>query len=599
MLKPLVKSLVANGIGIKPHESRPGKFHGNVPDSRSRGLVCQPGRKAVVHANNVPLLSHAYTILSMSRHEAYGGNRTRVLSSIRMTAKWMQRCGVGTLDLLGGYNLVIAIGLVERLESWNKDKARSEGRRETKGRNAGGANQASRAVSTAPAVSQPHNKRPAVKTDYDNISRARGIQGVLESLLEDDGTDFADANKAFMAARKSFSEAQYEDVAPFFELNMNIDNPFEDWNDLDVPQVLLPTSVLREVCTCALQSHVIPGSASDAAFLAGTLVCFFGGILRDKLEQHLPGTALSSGGREIFCREERLLFVRELKHDVGAKFTEAPAQVLCEFFAAWHLNRRYNKDVPVDHLVPVRACLYDASSAYFIGYDGSQFSRHVVASPAKPATIEEHVLSSLEITQYTFGVLLEGYAEAIQLYGKRSISRGRAGDATARGSHRTVVVNPQSPWTEAVNLGLKSTLCFQRAHQIQSDIAAERGLQLLQERWCFPILHLRILKGPDIETHHGSTPADLREDPDPTWEPQVPENILSLNFKEVTLHIRESWEAATNSPAVDPFDRLSHYAANGLKDDQLKEIGRILCPLDAGLFTNKLSESQEDGLWIL
>ncbi|KAJ6530361.1 hypothetical protein DFH09DRAFT_1411186 [Mycena vulgaris] len=522
-------------------------------------------------------------------------------------------------------NLVVAIGLVEKLESWNKDKIRSEGRREANGGRwehapvhiNGRSKQAARA---APAVSQPHNKRPAVKTDYDSISWARGIQGVLESLLEDDGTDFADANKAFMAARKSFSEAQYEDVAPFFELNMNIDDPFKDWNDLDVPQ-----------------SHVSPGSASDAAFLAGTLqtlVCLFAGILRDKPEQHLPGTALSSGGREIFCREERLLFVRELKHDVGAKFTEALAQVLCELFAAWHLNRRYNKDVLVDHLGPVRACLCDASSAYFIGYDGSQFSRHVVASPAKWATVEEHVLSSLEIAQYTFGVLLEGYAEAIQLYGKRSISRGKAGDATARGSHRTAVVNPQPPlmsrsferestqgWTEAVNLGLKSSLCFQHAHQIQSNVAAERGLQLLQDSldaWpkkSTPLLLPSTIEGlcDSIMARHQQT---LREDPDPTWEPQVPENILSLNFKEdlrqqavdrfwkllnFSPGIRESWEAATDVAAADPFDTLSHYAVHGLSDVDLKEIIRkgILSQLQAGIFAQRLSMSQEDGLWTL
>ncbi|KAJ7919612.1 hypothetical protein B0H13DRAFT_2656670 [Mycena leptocephala] len=143
--------------------------------------------------------------------------------------------------------------------------------------------------------------------------REREIEGVLQALQEDYGPTFADSNKAFMAARKPFSDAEYEEVAAFFNLNVNTGDPFEGWIELDVPQMLLPKSVLREVGIRCLQSHVSPCAASDlkneagtAGFLAGplqTLNCLFGGIRTARPKQHLPETVLSSGGRvegEIF-----------------------------------------------------------------------------------------------------------------------------------------------------------------------------------------------------------------------------------------------------------------------------------------------------------
>ena len=44
---------------------------------------------------------------------------------------------------------------------------------------------------------------------------------------------------------------------------------------------------------------------------------------------------MSSGGRvetEVFCHEELLLFVRELKYNLGVKLSKAVDQVMCELF---------------------------------------------------------------------------------------------------------------------------------------------------------------------------------------------------------------------------------------------------------------------------
>ncbi|KAJ6577586.1 hypothetical protein B0H19DRAFT_563927 [Mycena capillaripes] len=376
-----------------------------------------------------------------------------------------------------------------------------------------------------------------------------------------------------MATRKPFSDARYEEVAIFFDLELNPDDPFEGWEDLIVPEVLLPSSVLTEICLRALQSNVSPGpptgfknEAATAAFLAGpfqTLVCLFGGILRDRPEQHISGTELSSGGRiegEIFCQEKLLLFVKELKHDVKVKFAKALAQVLCELFAAWHFNRRYNKDV--EDILPVRACLCDAVNAYFISYDGNRFTRHVAERPRAGASISDQVLVTLSNANYTFGILLEGYLHAVTMSEKRSVSRGKAGDKRKRGSERkVVVVKPPSMssldrestegWGEAVEWGGKSLSCFRRAHTVKSDNRAEEGLQLLFKSisaWPTssknPRLFPHKLKNlcADVIARHVQTL--VADDPEPSWEPQMSEIGLPESEKSepeaIRLHLFSS-----------------------------------------------------------
>jgi hypothetical protein len=65
-------------------------------------------------------------------------------------------------------------------------------------------------------------------------------------------------------------------------------------------------------------------------------VCLFGGVLRDRPEKSVPGTDLSSGGKvegEVFCKDQMLIFLRELKHRLGGKeFADYVAQVICQIY---------------------------------------------------------------------------------------------------------------------------------------------------------------------------------------------------------------------------------------------------------------------------
>lgn len=128
-----------------------------------------------------------------------------------------------------------------------------------------------------------NTKRTIEEKGYDSIHREREIEGVLQALQEDYGSTFADSNKAFMAARKSFSDAEYEEAAAFFNLNVNTGDPFEGWIELEVPQVLLPKSVLREVGIRCLQSQVSPCAASDLKNEAGTAGFLAGVSIRSLL----------------------------------------------------------------------------------------------------------------------------------------------------------------------------------------------------------------------------------------------------------------------------------------------------------------------------
>lgn len=202
--------------------------------------------------------------------------------------------------------------------------------------------------------------------------------------------------------------------------------------------------------------------------------------------------------------------------------------------AVWHLNRRSNQDITPDKLVPVHACLCDAVDAHFLSFDGVEFRKRSFqhATPPVKGTkrVEEYVYESLNgifseaisvdntnilgpVFQYTFALLLEGYYNAVKLYYNRSIKRGQTGDVSAqpyfmhysvshrfqmgaRGSHRTVNVNPIPPsmrraidrltnqgWHTTYRLAFESRAFFQRAHIIKSDEPADKGLKLLFERY--------------------------------------------------------------------------------------------------------------------
>jgi hypothetical protein len=62
----------------------------------------------------------------------------------------------------------------------------------------------------------------------------------------------------------------------------------------------------------------------------------FGSVLRNRPEKSVPGTDLSSGGKvegEVFCKDQMLIFLQELKHRLGEKeFADYVAQVICEIY---------------------------------------------------------------------------------------------------------------------------------------------------------------------------------------------------------------------------------------------------------------------------
>ncbi|KAF8151964.1 hypothetical protein K438DRAFT_1864847 [Mycena galopus ATCC 62051] len=364
-------------------------------------------------------------------------------------------------------------------------------------------------------------------------ARKKGVRGILAALKDESGADFEDAYKAFMAAGRSFSQSKYDEVMGFF----GIADALEEWKALDVPDVLLPTSVIDELTKRAILAHVSPGPPSVLKNEAAT-AAFLGEPYRNR----------------IFGREQALLFDRELKLEVDANFHDGVAQVSAELYASWHANRRTNKDIARKCLIPVRACLCDARNYYFIGFNG-QFSQRTFRIPTT-ASLKKHVDMTLKISCFAFSILLDGYNHAIRMYGQRSIRRGEIGDTAERGSGRAVYTPPQPPamirsierdstkdWEKAVKLGAQSSSWLHRAHQIDSQTAAEKGLNFLyasvsawpatsrmSKGWPEPLLpaDVAVLHDELMQKHQ----ARLKEDLDPNWDPQIPDDLLRRNLQD-------------------------------------------------------------------
>ncbi|KAJ7643063.1 hypothetical protein DFH06DRAFT_1426936 [Mycena polygramma] len=492
-------------------------------------------------------------------------------------------------------------------------------------------------------------KRPAPEV---TISTKGDIVKLLHQLRDEHGPTFDDAHKAFTAARKSFSDVEYEDVAAFFDLPIDIKDPFQGWAEMELPQVLLPAAVIGEVTLRIVQSHVSRGPAADlqneaatAAFLAGpfqTIVCQFGGVLTDKLEKYRPKTDLSGGGRvegEVFCRSELLLFVRELKYDLGVKFAKAVAQVMCELFAAWHYNKRYNKDIPDDFLVPVRACLCDAKRSHFVSFNGEKFTKASTAAPAL-STLENTIEAALEMARVTFGLLLDGYAKAVDLYGSRSIARGISGDLRAGGSHLKVVSAPvrlealdmtavdrpsTRGWRIAADSAYRSVAYFSRAWELESEIVAEKAMTCLHDsisNW--PVVGKQLLLPSGVQRIAAQAAATYRAalknaDDEPDWEPPA-RNLLPYEMRVFRQSaVAEFWrschvlsqnlvgalEAQMASPVTDTFTQLATYAAHLATDAAVKQEIRTMgeqAGLSASMtrmLISKLETSHQEEYWVV
>ncbi|KAJ7594572.1 hypothetical protein C8J56DRAFT_927067 [Mycena floridula] len=303
-----------------------------------------------------------------------------------------------------------------------------------------------------------------------------------------------DANKTFMALRKCLSQAEFEEVKQYFGFQGGDENPFEGWEDINVSEVLLPSSVDNELCERTIQSFMSPGSLNEAAtgmLSAGafqTLLCLFGGILRDQPDSGIPAADLNRGGkieREIFCRDELLFFVRQLepKDQLRKHLPKFLAQLLCEVFAVWQLNRQQNWYVDKDELIPAQACLCDTMDAYFVSYDGKRFTRRIFRydgvwsgnGPMKTREMEKYALHALAVHQFTFAMLLEGYCKAVGLYYERP------GSLTLIYGYSFIRQTTFDNWYDALKHADNSRAASQRAHKLKSDALAENGLKFLHE----------------------------------------------------------------------------------------------------------------------
>ncbi|KAJ7228375.1 hypothetical protein GGX14DRAFT_554474 [Mycena pura] len=458
------------------------------------------------------------------------------------------------------------------------------------------------------------------ENSYDAAYSTSGIRGVL-ILLQEEGA-FADATHTFMATRRSFSKAGYEEVAAFFRIHDNNKmNPFDGWPDLEVPEVLLPCSVLEQICERDIDSQ-----AGIVASMAGpyqVVLSLFAGILRDRPEQRLAGTLVEGN---IFCREKLLLFVR-VKLETGIWFTRALAQVLCELHAAWHLNRRLNAFVG---LPMVFASLSDADNSYFIGYNGKKFYQRAVANPVD-GSILDHASNAL-LTNSMFGVLLDGYLAAIKLYARRSVARGSQGDNMPPGSNRTVSMtecesNTMQGWKKALQFGIMSSDYFQYAYKHGCDDAAEKGLDFLYQSlnaWPDKTEDLllpstkRSILAEMMEGHRRM----LKKNPNPDWAPEAPnlDDIVSVDYVDWKAKVQQEaverfWEIL-RLPAEsrtllekvtegdDPFKRLAYLAENlhcgGVLGSALEESAISLLPSDPFLvrfFLRVLRMTWDNGHW--
>ncbi|KAJ7441968.1 hypothetical protein B0H11DRAFT_2095390 [Mycena galericulata] len=249
-----------------------------------------------------------------------------------------------------------------------------------------------------------------------------------------------------------------------------------------------------------------------------------------------------------------LFLVRQFKQRSRAekkKFLKVLAQVLCELFAIWRLNRRQNTDIDPSMLTPVYACLDDAVDAYFLSYDGNCFRRRIFRNTVAPACGVQHVqgyiYATLKVHKYTFALLLEGYYNTLILHYERSVKVGAPVDVGSRESSPPMCRAPGTAkgWYHVCQLAYESRALFQRAHQVNSNEPAERGLKLLYESleaWP-PVAHggiqLRVMLPATVKAltesviqRHERT---LSADPNPTWEPKFP-GVISVTVQERRKH---------------------------------------------------------------
>ncbi|KIM83241.1 hypothetical protein PILCRDRAFT_7198 [Piloderma croceum F 1598] len=238
----------------------------------------------------------------------------------------------------------------------------------------------------------------------------------------------------------SFSNAEYEKIAPFF--NMNPEYRASDWEIFSIPRVSLPNSIKDELLKAGAKAFRQSGPPSRQPN-EGTRVEFLGtwlpeiiplflGRLYDRSEKPMPGTELSSGGRvehEVFMWERVIVFLIEVKLEVmsGPKYWNFLAQVMCELESACQMNRR----IDIQDFA-IYAVLTDTKQWEFLAYDGAQrkFYRDEPISLSGPP-LEDHWLyirRMVQVCSRIFGLLLQGYINTLKAYATKSFQRGEVGD---------------------------------------------------------------------------------------------------------------------------------------------------------------------------
>ncbi|KAF8130906.1 hypothetical protein K438DRAFT_1886087 [Mycena galopus ATCC 62051] len=434
------------------------------------------------------------------------------------------------------------------------------------------------------------------------------------ALSETHGSEFVDVNQAFMAARKSFSKATYEEVMAYFKMDVDLEEPLKNWKELDVPEVRLPESVLQDISMYIYRSYAIHGSPSDlnngaaAAFLPGTAATH-------------SGTTLSGGRRvdvEMFGRDTACTLLRESKHREHADFLQKIAQACCELFAAWQLNRHNNKDATVKEpalLIPVYTILCDGDMTYFLAYDGKDFRRRIVPGVPLVSSVEEHVWASLQVAQHIFAVLMEEYNNVLRLYSEH---RGHIGDITMAASFERA---SSTGWADAGKLGWQSAQYFRRAHNIKSEVAAQKGLDLLYQSvsaWPRDPSKFQLFLPEAVQVSIDSIMAKHRatrvDDPNPDWTPpeevedplgfpleRPAQDAVERFWSKLSLPgLRTKWDAV-RTERRSPFQVLSHFAANIEQDTMRNAVKRMMDDddLDTLLMIEALIFSQEEGHWVL
>ncbi|KAJ7657339.1 hypothetical protein DFH06DRAFT_1297980 [Mycena polygramma] len=463
--------------------------------------------------------------------------------------------------------------------------------------------------------------------DLESVLLTGGITALLSHIGHlSPATDAVDGAKSFLARRRPFSEAKWDQLSAHFGVPGSHDDPLAFWTDLTVPEILLPLSVVKDLIMKTIQGFVYTGSHLDLTnqtatgqfkFHSAHLLSLFGGILRRLPEASSSGADLNSGGKvedAIYCREYMLIFIRERK--LEQKLADSVAQVMCELWAVWQLNCKANVDVqPHPKLIPVRACLTDGPETHFLQFDGERFSRRTFERirllPGR-ARIEQYAEHALPIYRYMFALLLDGYYGTLELYYQRSIQNDPPAPSYSLTAGSMPLEDRASPsrWFDSLRLAYEAQEYLRYAFRANSDAPAEKGLEAL---------YASLTQCP---SHGGNLilPATVKQwtaalmnqyrsglvpDPTPNYRPQLRLFPLSIQAQRdaavnefwswMPPELRSELEYTTREPNGDSYSTLAAMSED--PDSQTGFLCKYTSPALAWLMTTALHKARQRNHW--